>query len=113
MNLKSHESPRNRGRNTKSPKRSARTRQLKKRKNDLLTNCSMHNQKTLAKMFSNPQVYADELICDQLERMEKRFNYHIRRDNSLNALAVYHEYREWIDADEGDSCGFMFMEKIN
>lgn len=73
----------------------------------------MHNQKTLAKMFSNPQVYADELICDQLERMEKRFNYHIRRDNSLNALAVYHEYREWIDADEGDSCGFMFMEKIN
>jgi hypothetical protein len=32
MHLKSHESPRHRGRNDKSPKRSARTRQLKKAK---------------------------------------------------------------------------------
>lgn len=36
MRLKSHESPRNRGRNNKSPKRSARTRQLKKAKKQFL-----------------------------------------------------------------------------
>jgi hypothetical protein len=36
MNLKSHESPRKRGRNDKSPKRSARTRQLKKAKKRFL-----------------------------------------------------------------------------
>lgn len=36
MRLKSHESPRNRGRNNKSPKRSARTRQLKKARNMFL-----------------------------------------------------------------------------
>ena len=30
MRLKSHESPRKQGRNNKSPKRSARTRQIKK-----------------------------------------------------------------------------------
>jgi hypothetical protein len=32
MRLKSHESPRKQGRNDKGPKRSARTRQLKKAK---------------------------------------------------------------------------------
>lgn len=36
MNLKSHESPRNRGRNNKGPKRSARIRQLKKAKKQFL-----------------------------------------------------------------------------
>lgn len=36
MRLKSHESPRNRGRNNKSPKRSARTRQLRKARNMFL-----------------------------------------------------------------------------
>jgi hypothetical protein len=36
MHLKSHESPRKRGRNNKSPKRSARTRQLKKAKKTFL-----------------------------------------------------------------------------
>jgi hypothetical protein len=36
MHLKSHESPRKRGRNDKSPKRSARTRQLKKAKKQFL-----------------------------------------------------------------------------
>ena len=36
MHLKSHESPRSRGRNDKSPKRSARTRQLKKAKKQFL-----------------------------------------------------------------------------
>ena len=36
MRLKSHESPRKQGRNDKSPKRSARTRQLRKARNMFL-----------------------------------------------------------------------------
>jgi hypothetical protein len=36
MHLKSHETPRKQGRNDKSPKRSARTRQLKKKRNQFI-----------------------------------------------------------------------------
>jgi hypothetical protein len=36
MHLKSHETPRKQGRNDKSPKRSARTRQLKKQRNQFI-----------------------------------------------------------------------------
>lgn len=44
MRLKSHESPRNRGRNSKSPKRSARTRQLKKARNMFLQSIDKKNK---------------------------------------------------------------------
>jgi hypothetical protein len=44
MRLKSHESPRNRGRNNKSPKRSARTRQLRKARNMFLQTIDKKNK---------------------------------------------------------------------
>lgn len=44
MRLKSHESPRKRGRNDKSPKRSARTRQLKKARNMFLQTLDKKNK---------------------------------------------------------------------
>jgi hypothetical protein len=44
MRLKSHESPRNRGRNNKSPKRSARTRQLRKARNMFLQSIDKKNK---------------------------------------------------------------------
>ena len=44
MRLKSHESPRKQGRNNKSPKRSARTRQLKKARNMYLQTLDKKNK---------------------------------------------------------------------
>ena len=72
----------------------------------------MFNKRKLAKMFAEPTKNANDLIQDQLERMEVQFNYHCKSDNTAAALAIYQEYSEWIDAEEGATYGMMLMERI-
>jgi hypothetical protein len=52
------------------------------------------------------------LIQDQLERMEVQFDQHLKDENLGDALAIYQEYADWIDAEEGDPYGMMLLERI-
>jgi hypothetical protein len=72
----------------------------------------MFNKNKLAKLFAEPTKHANDLIQDQLERMEVQFNRHCKSDNPGDALAIYQEYAEWINADEGSTYGMMLLERI-
>lgn len=72
----------------------------------------MLSKTKLTKLFREPSKYANDIIEDQLERMEKQFNYHLQSADDENALAIYQEYKEWIDAEEGDTYGFILLERL-
>jgi hypothetical protein len=72
----------------------------------------MFSKNKLAKLFAEPTKHANDLIQDQLERMEVQFNHHCKSDNIGAALAIYQEYSDWIDAEEGSTYGMMLMERI-
>lgn len=73
----------------------------------------MLSKNKLAKLFSNPANNANDIIQDQLERMEVHFDRHCKDDEPGNALAIYQEYAEWIDAEDGERYGFMLLENIS
>lgn len=72
----------------------------------------MFSKNKLAKLFAEPTKHANDLIQDQLERMEVQFDRFLDEENHANALALYHEYQEWIEAEEGDRYGMMLLERI-
>ena len=72
----------------------------------------MASKRTLKRWFQDPVKHANDLIQDQLERMEVQFNHHVKTENHANALAVYQEYAEWIDAEEGEKYGFLLIDQI-
>jgi hypothetical protein len=72
----------------------------------------MFSKNKLAKLFAEPTKHANDLIQDQLERMEVQFNDHCKNDNPGAALAIYQEYADWINAEEGDPYGMMLLERI-
>jgi len=72
----------------------------------------MLSKNKLKKFFSNPVYHANDIIQDQLEKMEKVFNHHLETGDELNALAIYQEYKEWVDAEDGETYGFMLLEHI-
>jgi len=84
----------------------------KKRKNSFSGDYKMLSKTKLTKLFREPSKYANDIIEDQLERMEKQFNYHLQSADDENALAIYQEYKEWIDAEEGDTYGFILLERL-
>ena len=45
--------------------------------------------------------------------MEEQFNLHCKNDQPGNALAIYQEYAEWINAEDGETYGFMLLENIS
>lgn len=73
----------------------------------------MLSKSKLTKLFRDPCNNANDIIQDQLERMECQFDKHLNSDEQRNALAIYQEYQEWIDADEGESYGFLLLENIS
>lgn len=73
----------------------------------------MLSQKKLSQFFREPSNHANDLIQDQLERMEQMFNDHCENNDPGNALAIYQEYQEWIDAEDGETYGFMLLEQIS
>jgi hypothetical protein len=73
----------------------------------------MFNKNKLAKLFGEPTKHANDLIQDQLERMEVQFDQHLKDENLGDALAIYQEYVDWIEADEGSTYGMMLLERIN
>lgn len=72
----------------------------------------MLSKNKLKKFFSDPSNHANDLIQDQLERMEKVFDYHLECGEDGDALAIYQEYKEWIDAEENTVYGFLLLEQI-
>jgi hypothetical protein len=72
----------------------------------------MLSKNKLAKLFKEPSNHANDIIQDQLERMEVQFDDHVKNDNPGNALAIYQEYGDWIEAEEGSTYGFMLLERI-
>lgn len=72
----------------------------------------MLSNKKLQQFFREPSNHANDLIQDQLERMEVMFDSHCENNDPGKALAIYQEYKEWIDADDGDKYGFMLLEFI-
>lgn len=86
---------------------------LKKQKNSSLGDYKMLSKSKLTKLFRDPSKHANDLIQDQLERMEEQFNLHCKNDQPGNALAIYQEYAEWINAEDGETYGFMLLENIS
>jgi hypothetical protein len=84
----------------------------KKRKNSFSGDYKMLTNKKLARLFENPDKNAWVIIEDQLEKMESTFELHLNNNDKQNALALYQEYKEWIDAPEGDTCTYLFMENL-
>lgn len=72
----------------------------------------MLSKKKLTQFFREPAQHPNELIQDQLERMEVHFDRHCSENQPGNALAIYQEYQEWIDAEDGERYGFMLLEFI-
>ena len=73
----------------------------------------MFSKNKLAKLFSNPANHANDIIQDQLERMEVHFDRHCANDEPGNPLAIHQEYAEWIDAEDGERYGMMLLEYIS
>ena len=85
----------------------------KKRKNSFLEDSNtMISQRKLAKLFQSPEKYASEIIEDQLNRCEKRFEILEAENRTGDARAFAMEYMEWAIAEDGDDYGFLFMERI-
>jgi hypothetical protein len=84
----------------------------KKQKNSSSGDYKMLSKSKLTKLFREPSKHANEIIQDQLERMEVLFNEHVENEDKYNALAIYQEYKEWIDAEDGESYGFILLEFI-
>jgi hypothetical protein len=72
----------------------------------------MLSKHKLAKLFSNPTEHVNDIIEDQLERMEANFDRHCNNNEHGNAIAIFQEYAEWIKAEDGERYGFMLMERI-
>lgn len=72
----------------------------------------MISQRKLAKLFQDPHNNVDQIIEDQLDRCEKRFEILEAENRTADARALAMEYMEWATAEEGDSYGFLFMERI-
>lgn len=72
----------------------------------------MLSKNKLSKLFANPTNHANDIIQDQLERMEVHFDRHCKKNEPGNALAIYQEYQEWINAEDGERYGFMLLERI-
>jgi hypothetical protein len=72
----------------------------------------MFSKNKLSKLFANPTNHTNDIIQDQLERMEVHFNRHCKNNEPGNALAIYQEYQEWIDAEDGERYGMMLLERI-
>lgn len=72
----------------------------------------MLSNRKLAKLFQEPHKNVDEIIEDQLNRCEKRFEILEEENRIDDARALAMEYMEWATAEEGDSYGFLFMERI-
>jgi hypothetical protein len=86
---------------------------LKKRKNSFSEDSNtMISQRKLAKLFQEPAKNASEIIEDQLNRCEKRFEILEAENRTADARALAMEYMEWAIAEEGDNYGFLFMERI-
>jgi hypothetical protein len=86
---------------------------LKKRKNSFSEDSNtMINQRKLAKLFREPAKNASEIIEDQLNRCDERFEILEAENRMDDARALAMEYMEWAIAEEGDNYGFLFMERI-
>jgi len=72
----------------------------------------MLNQRKLTRLFRNPANHANDLIQDQLERMEVQFDSHCHSNVPGDALAIYQEYQEWIEAEEDSTYGFLLLDNI-
>ena len=66
----------------------------------------------LKRLFKDPISNAADLIQDQLERIEVQFDQHCSNNNPQSALALYQEYCEWIEAEEGDNMTFVSLERL-
>jgi hypothetical protein len=85
----------------------------KKRKNSFLGDFNtMISQRKLAKLFREPVKNASEIIEDQLDRCDKRFEILEAENRMGDARALAMEYMEWAITEEGDNYGFLFMERI-
>ena len=73
----------------------------------------MFSKTKLTKMFAQPTKYANQIIEDQLERMEVRFDQFLDAKDAGNALAIYQEYSEWIETEEGQPYGFMQLSSLS
>ena len=73
----------------------------------------MLSKTKLTKMFAQPTKYANQIIEDQLERMEVRFDQFLDAKDAGNALAIYQEYSEWIETEEGQPYGFMQLSSLS
>ncbi len=72
----------------------------------------MISQRKLAKLFREPVKNASEIIEDQLDRCDKRFEILEAENRMGDARALAMEYMEWAITEEGDNYGFLFMERI-
>jgi len=72
----------------------------------------MLNQRKLTRFYRNPANHAGDIIQDQLERVEVQFDAHCHHNEPGNALAIYQEYQEWIDSDEGDNNELLLLQRI-
>lgn len=72
----------------------------------------MISQRKLAKLFQDPHNNVDQIIEDQLDRCEKRFEILEAENRTDDARALAMEYMEWATAEEGESYGFLFVERI-
>lgn len=72
----------------------------------------MASQRTLKRWFQDPVKNVDKIINDRLEWGADRCEYLAQHSNRENALALYQEYEEWVNTDDGDPYGFLLLEQI-
>jgi hypothetical protein len=72
----------------------------------------MTNKRTLKRWFQDPVKNADKIINSQLEWGADRCEYLSQYSNRGDALALYQEYDEWVNTDDGDQYGFLLLEQI-
>jgi hypothetical protein len=72
----------------------------------------MSNLSQAKKYFKQPSKYVTQIIEYQLEQVEGKFEQFVET-NPGNALAIYQEYAEWIEAEEGDDYGYTYLERIS
>jgi hypothetical protein len=72
----------------------------------------MASKRTLKRWFQDPIKNVDKIINDRLEWGADRCEYLSQHSNREDALALYQEYEEWVNTDDGDPYGYLILEQI-